>query len=64
MSKFCENCGAEMDDNQVVCPNCGNGAEAQTATVEEPIKETTTTSTSSVNNKDSTVINPHTTMDI
>ena len=49
MSKFCENCGAEMDDNQVVCPNCGNGAEAQTATVEEPIKETTTTSTSSVN---------------
>ena len=50
MSKFCENCVAEMDDNQVVCPNCGNGAEAQSSTVEEPIKETTTTaSTSSVN---------------
>ena len=23
MSKFCENCGAEMDDNEVVCKNCG-----------------------------------------
>lgn len=23
MSKFCENCGAEMDDNEVVCKYCG-----------------------------------------
>ena len=47
MSKFCENCGAEMDDNQVVCPNCGNGAEA--AKAEETVSnatETTTTSSS------------------
>ncbi len=50
MSKFCENCGAEMDDNQVVCPNCGNGAEAEKATVVEEtveeVKETTTSKTS------------------
>ena len=40
MSKFCENCGAEMDDNQVVCPNCGNGAtEEVKATVEEKVNE-------------------------
>jgi len=52
MSKFCENCGAEMEDNQVVCPNCGNGtAEEVKATVEEKandVKETvveTTTET-------------------
>ncbi|MBR3673259.1 MAG: zinc-ribbon domain-containing protein [Clostridia bacterium] len=52
MSKFCENCGAEMDDNQVVCPNCGNGAEAEAAKVEETVTEateTTTTNTSSAN---------------
>ena len=50
MSKFCENCGAEMDDNQVVCPNCGNGAEA--AKVEETVSnatETTTKASSSAN---------------
>lgn len=37
MSKFCENCGAEMEDNQVVCSNCGNGAEAEK--VAEPVAE-------------------------
>lgn len=42
MSKFCENCGAEMDDNQVVCPNCNNGAEAK---VEETVVEATETTT-------------------
>ena len=49
MSKFCENCGAEMDDNQVVCPSCGNGAEAEK--VEETVSnatETTTTSSSAI----------------
>ena len=50
MSKFCENCGAEMDDNQVVCPNCGNGAEAK---VEETVANATeTTTTSSAANKE------------
>ena len=29
MSKFCENCGAEMADDQVICPSCGNGAQAE-----------------------------------
>lgn len=45
MSKFCENCGAEMEDNQVVCPNCGNGAEevkAEEVKVEEPVNTTET----------------------
>ena len=37
MSKFCENCGAEMADDQVVCSNCGNGAEAEK--VAEPVAE-------------------------
>ena len=41
MSKFCENCGAEIDDNQVVCPNCGNGAEAETLKAEETVVEAT-----------------------
>lgn len=40
MSKFCENCGAEMEDNQTVCPNCGNGAEA---TATETVKEEAST---------------------
>lgn len=44
MSKFCENCGAEIDDNQVVCPNCGNGAEEIKA--EETVTEATETTTS------------------
>ena len=45
MSKFCENCGAEMDDNQTICPNCGNGAQATNAT-QEPISEPTSSNTS------------------
>ncbi len=48
MSKFCENCGAEMEDNQTVCPNCGNGAEevkAEEVKVEETVETTDTTDT-------------------
>ena len=45
MSKFCENCGAEMEDNQVVCPNCGNGAES----AQEPISDTTSSNTTGSN---------------
>lgn len=55
MSKFCENCGTEMQDTDVKCPNCG--AEVKTETVvekvveevktnTEPAKETTTTKAS------------------
>ncbi len=48
MSKFCENCGAEINDNDTVCPNCNTpvgGAQAQTV-VEETVKtETASTST-------------------
>lgn len=46
MSKFCENCGAEMDDNQVVCPNCGNGAaeEVKSTVVENASSATEATS--------------------
>ena len=33
MAKFCQSCGAQMDDNQQFCPNCGapqnDGAAAQ-----------------------------------
>lgn len=51
MSKFCENCGAEMEDNQTVCPKCANGAEAEkveetTATAEE-VKSNPTSSNKS-----------------
>ena len=45
MSKFCENCGAEMDDNQTVCPNCGNGAQQ----AQEPANESTYSNTSTSN---------------
>lgn len=37
MSKFCENCGAEMDDNETICKYCGPKAEEK---VEEPVVET------------------------
>lgn len=46
MSKFCENCGAEINDNETVCPNCNtpvNGASAEAAktVVEETVKTET-----------------------
>ena len=51
MSKFCENCGAEMDDNDVVCKHCGPQAEAEpTVTVEEPVTSNQTSSTAKSNN--------------
>ena len=61
MSKFCENCGAEMNDDQVVCPNCGNGAEAKTEAVKtenvksgETVSTETTSTTSSYTTTTST----------
>ncbi len=49
MSKFCENCGAEMDDNQTVCPNCGNATEAEkvNGASAEDVKSTPTSSNKS-----------------
>ena len=55
MSKFCENCGAEMDDNQVVCPNCGNGAEVAQETTTTQTVNTNTTSTSTSSDKKDTI---------
>ena len=52
MSKFCENCGAEMDDNQTVCPNCSNGSESTATVVEEKVAETTTEEKKSVANNE------------
>ena len=49
MSKFCENCGAEMTDDQVVCPNCGGGAQSTSAT-REPISEPKSSSASKSGN--------------
>lgn len=49
MSKFCENCGAEMDDNDTVCKYCGPTAEESNTTANETVTENTT-----VNNSTST----------
>lgn len=46
MSKFCENCGAEINDDVTVCPNC-NTPVGGASTVAEPIKETVKTETAS-----------------
>ena len=43
MSKFCENCGAEMNDNDVVCAHCGPQAEPA---VENTVNETSTSANS------------------
>ena len=46
MSKFCENCGAEMNDNDVVCAHCGPQA--------EPVVENTVNETSASANSNNT----------
>lgn len=45
MSKFCENCGAEMEENETVCKSCAPKTEPEEAKVEEPVAENTTSST-------------------
>ena len=57
MSKFCESCGAEINDEATVCPNCGATvtgsqaqAQAETQTVASETVKTETASTG--NNKD------------
>lgn len=49
MSKFCENCGAEINDNETVCPNCNQpvGVAATAETVEAKVEETVKTETAS-----------------
>lgn len=54
MSKFCENCGAEMDDNETVCKNCGPQAEVKP---EEPKKDSTAKVEEKVNEVKSAVQN-------
>ena len=46
MSKFCDNCGCELEDEALFCPNCGAQdapvepvAEEQTPAVEETVAE-------------------------
>lgn len=46
MSKFCENCGAEMDENDVVCNNCAPKAEEPAV---EPATEATATTEATSN---------------
>lgn len=46
MSKFCENCGAEMADDEVVCKHCGPQAEP---VANDPVVENTSNATSSAN---------------
>jgi DNA-directed RNA polymerase subunit M/transcription elongation factor TFIIS len=40
MSKFCENCGAEMEDNETVCKYCGPKEDKKEEVKEEVKKET------------------------
>lgn len=49
MSKFCQNCGSEVDDTAKNCPNCG--AAVQEPTVKKEVKqEANNTSTKSASN--------------
>jgi len=54
MSKFCENCGAEMNDNDVVCAHCGPQADT-TANV-DPVAENTTSSAKTNNTKNIAIL--------
>ena len=53
MSKFCENCGAEMEDNEVICKNCNTPVDGapKKETVAEPQQATASTATSAGSDK-------------
>ena len=54
MSKFCESCGAEINDDATVCPNCGatvSGAQAQAQAQTVASDETVKTETASTEKK-------------
>ena len=56
MSKFCENCGAELKDTDKACPNCGAPVEEKTKKDVKVENTNTTTggSTTTNTNPDST----------
>ena len=54
MSKFCENCGAEMEDTETVCKYCGPQAEAVKAN--EPATEGTASKAQSLDTKNIAII--------
>lgn len=44
MSKFCENCGAEMEDNETVCKHCQSGTNTNVqSTTQESVSDNTAT---------------------
>ena len=43
MSKFCENCGAEINDDVTVCPNCNTAVGAEKVATEATNTASTTT---------------------
>lgn len=56
MSKFCENCGAEMNDNDVVCQHCGPQAEPAVEPVVENTANGTSNSANSMDTKNIAII--------
>lgn len=54
MSKFCENCGAEMEDTETVCKYCGPQAEA--AKANEPAAEGKASKAQSLDTKNIAII--------
>ena len=49
MSKFCENCGAELKDTDKACPNCGAPVEEKTKKDDKVENTDTTTSNTTTN---------------
>ena len=39
MSKYCEQCGTELEDNAVFCPECGTKCHSENVEVKERLKE-------------------------
>ena len=42
MSKYCEQCGTELEDNAVFCPECGTKCHSENVEVKERLKENKT----------------------
>ena len=39
MSKYCEQCGRELEDNVVFCPECGTKCNDENNEIEEPVNK-------------------------
>ena len=39
MSKYCEQCGTELEDNAMFCPECGTKCHSENVEVKERSKE-------------------------